>query len=44
MTYFRIDAGNPILFVPKDVSRMKWLTFAAVADHWKQKHTQSYQK
>lgn len=29
--YFRIAAGNPNLFVPKDVSKMKCPTFAVVA-------------
>lgn len=31
-TYFRIAAGNPTLFVPRDVSKMKWSTFATVAE------------
>jgi hypothetical protein len=30
-TYLRIAAGNPNLFVPKDVTKMKLLTFADVA-------------
>jgi len=32
-TYLRIAAGNPNLFVPKDVTKMKLLTFADVAAH-----------
>lgn len=31
ITYFRIAAGKPILFVPKEVSKMKWSTSAMVA-------------
>ena len=30
-TYFKIAAGNPTLFVPRGVSKMKWSTCAMVA-------------
>lgn len=33
-TYFKIAAGNPNLFVPRDVTKMKWSTFATDAA-WK---------
>ena len=31
MTYLRIEAGHPSFVVPRDVTKMKWLTFALVA-------------
>lgn len=31
LPYFKIAAGNPTLFVPRDVSKIKCSTFAEVA-------------